>query len=117
MVPTRSGRNQTSNLKDGDTVVFYEGDSITNQKGCIPFFIETFAATRFPGRQNPFCAFGLASAIAPEEAQSGSADSRLERDVIAYNPTVVTIMFGINDGGRRISAPCAGALRSLRGRL
>ena len=82
-------------LKDGDTVVFY-GDSITNQR-LYTDFVETFAATRFPGRRIRFVHSGWPGDRVGGGA-GGSADIRLERDVIAYNPTVVTIMFGMNDG-------------------
>src|SRR5580698_5417553 len=73
-------------LKDGDTVVFY-GDSITNQR-LYTVFIETFAATRFPGRRIRFVHSGWPGDRAGGGA-GGSADIRLERDVIAYNPSVV----------------------------
>jgi lysophospholipase L1-like esterase len=89
-------------LKDGDTVVFY-GDSITNQR-LYSVFIETFTATRFPGRRIRFVHSGWPGDRAGGGA-GGSADIRLERDVIAYNPSVVTIMFGMNDGGYRPYSP------------
>ena len=52
---------------------------------------------------------------------AGPIDVRLERDVIALKPTVVTVMLGMNDGGykpstRRPSPPSARATgRSSRG--
>ncbi len=89
-------------LKDGDTVVFY-GDSITNQR-LYTVFIETFAATRFPTRRIRFVHSGWPGDQVGG-GTGGSADSRLDRDVIAYNPSVVTIMLGMNDGGYRPYAP------------
>jgi lysophospholipase L1-like esterase len=85
-------------LKDGDTVVFY-GDSITDQRR-YTVFVETFAVTRFPGRRIRFVHSGWPGDRAGG-GEGGSADVRLERDVIVYNPTVVTIMLGMNDGGYR----------------
>ncbi len=89
-------------LKDGDTVVFY-GDSITNQR-LYTVFIETFAATRFPRLRIRFVHSGWPGDRAVGGA-GGSAECRLERDVIAYHPTAVTIMLGMNDGGYRPYSP------------
>jgi lysophospholipase L1-like esterase len=89
-------------LKDGDTVVFY-GDSITNQR-LYTVFIETFAATRFPGRRIRFVHSGWPGDRI-SGGEGGPTDVRLERDVIAYNPTVVTIMLGMNDAGYRPFTP------------
>jgi lysophospholipase L1-like esterase len=82
-------------LKDGDRVVFY-GDSITEQQ-LYTTFIETFVVTRWPGLDITFVNAGW-SGDRVSGGRGGSIDLRLKRDVIAYHPTVVTIMLGMNDG-------------------
>jgi len=64
-------------LKDGDRVVFY-GDSITEQR-LYTTFVETLRDRVTGGGGGPI-------------------DVRLKRDVIAYKPTVMPIMLGMNDG-------------------
>jgi lysophospholipase L1-like esterase len=81
-------------LKDGDTVVFY-GDSITDRR-LYTVFTETFAITRFPKLHLRFIHSGW-SGDRVSGGAGGSIDERLERDVIAYNPTVVTVLLGMND--------------------
>jgi lysophospholipase L1-like esterase len=75
-------------LRDGDRVVFY-GDSIT-QDGGYTRFVEEYVATRFPGWDVRFYNAGVGG--------GGKIDERLERDVVALRPTVVTVMLGMNDG-------------------
>src|ERR1700676_5313736 len=82
-------------LKDGDTVVFY-GDSITDRR-LYSVFAETFAITRFPTLHLRFVHSGY-SGDRVSGGFGGSIDLRLNRDVIAYRPTVVTILLGMNDG-------------------
>ena len=82
-------------LKDGDTVVFY-GDSITDRR-LYSVFAETFAITRFPKLHLRFVHSGY-SGDRVSGGFGGSIDLRLNRDVIAYKPTVVTILLGMNDG-------------------
>lgn len=82
-------------LKDGDGVVFY-GDSITEQR-LYTGFIEEYVLTRFPDRKIEF----VNSGVGGDKVSGGWAgpiDLRLSRDVFAYQPTVVTIMLGMNDG-------------------
>jgi len=82
-------------LKDGDRVVFY-GDSITEQR-LYTSFIEEYALTRFPDRKIVF----FNSGVGGDKVSGGWAgpiDLRLTRDVFAYQPTVITIMLGMNDG-------------------
>jgi lysophospholipase L1-like esterase len=82
------------NLKDGDRVVFY-GDSITDQR-LYTTFAETFAVTRFPKSNVTFVHSGWGGDRVTGGG-GGPIDLRLNRDVIAYKPTVVTIMLGMND--------------------
>ena len=82
-------------LKDGDTVVFY-GDSITERR-LYSSFSEAFFLTRFPKVNVRFVNSGWAGDTVAGGA-GGSAQVRLQRDVIAYKPNVVTILLGMNDG-------------------
>jgi lysophospholipase L1-like esterase len=83
-------------LHNNDTVVFY-GDSITEQR-LYTTFVETFVATRYPRLNIRFVNAGWGGENAPG-GNGGSADTRLNRDVIPYHPTVMTVMLGMNDGG------------------
>jgi lysophospholipase L1-like esterase len=85
-------------LKDGDRVVFY-GDSITNQR-LYTTFAETFVLTRFPQLKVEFIHSGWGGDRV-SGGGGGSIELRLNRDVIIYRPTVVTIMLGMNDGRYR----------------
>lgn len=81
-------------LKDGDRVVFY-GDSITEQR-LYTTFAETFAVTRFPDYDLKFTHSGWGGDRVTGGG-GGSIDRRLARDVVAYHPSVVTVMLGMND--------------------
>jgi lysophospholipase L1-like esterase len=85
-------------VHDGDTVVFY-GDSITNQR-LYTVFTEAFALTRFPHIHVTFVHSG-SSGDRVSGGANGPVDLRLERDVFAHNPTVITVMLGMNDGEYR----------------
>jgi lysophospholipase L1-like esterase len=85
-------------LRDGDRVVFY-GDSIT-QDGGYARFVEEYVRTRFPRWNVRFYNAGVGGDTV-RGGWAGTIDVRLERDVIALRPTVVTIMLGMNDGGYR----------------
>jgi lysophospholipase L1-like esterase len=85
-------------LRDGDRVVFY-GDSIT-QAGGYGDLVEAYVVTRFPSWQVSFENAGVGGDTV-RGGGSGPIAVRLERDVIAHRPTVVTIMLGMNDGGYR----------------
>ncbi|QEH34408.1 GDSL-like Lipase/Acylhydrolase [Aquisphaera giovannonii] len=85
-------------LKDGDRVVFY-GDSITDQL-LYTTYTETFVVTRFPRLNLTFTHSGWGGDRVGGGA-GGSIDRRLARDVVAYRPTVVTIMLGMNDASYR----------------
>jgi lysophospholipase L1-like esterase len=86
-------------LKDGDTVVFY-GDSITDQR-LYTTFTEAYVVTRFPKLNIRFVHSGW-SGDRVDGGSGGPTDIRLTRDVLAYQPTVVTLMLGMNDGGYRL---------------
>ena len=83
-------------LHDGDRVVFY-GDSITEQR-LYTTFVEDYVATRFPKLTIRFVHSGWGGDRV-SGGGGGPIDRRLQRDVIAYKPTVMTIMLGMNDGG------------------
>ncbi|SIN99867.1 Lysophospholipase L1 [Singulisphaera sp. GP187] len=85
-------------LKDGDRVVFY-GDSITEQR-LYTTFVETYVVTRFPSLNVSFVHSGWGGDRVTGGG-GGPIDTRLKRDVIAYRPTVMTIMLGMNDGSYR----------------
>ena len=85
-------------LKANDRVVFY-GDSITDQR-LYTTFVETYAVTRFPTLPLSFVHSGWGGDRVGGGG-GGPIDLRLQRDVLAYKPTHVTIMLGMNDGGYR----------------
>jgi len=85
-------------LKDGDKVVFY-GDSITDQR-LYTVFTEAFVLTRFPQLRVGFVHSGWGGDRVTGGG-GGPIDLRLERDVVSFRPTVLTIMLGMNDGGYR----------------
>ena len=83
-------------LHNGDQVVFY-GDSITEQR-LYTNDVETYIVTRFPQLHVHFVNSGWGGDTV-NGGGGGPIDLRLQRDVIAYHPTVMTIMLGMNDGG------------------
>jgi lysophospholipase L1-like esterase len=85
-------------VKDGDRVVFY-GDSITDQR-LYTTFVETFIVTRFPAINVMFVHSGWGGDRVTGGG-GGPIDHRLERDVFAYKPTIVTVMLGMNDASYR----------------
>jgi lysophospholipase L1-like esterase len=89
-------------LKDGDRVVFY-GDSITDQR-LYTTFVETYVVTRFPRWSVSFTHSGWGGDRVTGGAGGGVVE-RLNRDVFAYKPTVVTVMLGMNDGRVRAFDP------------
>jgi len=89
-------------LHDGDRVVFY-GDSITNQRR-YTVFTESYVVTRFPKMRVTFVHSGWGGDRV-SGGSGGPIDTRLERDVFAYKPTVMTIMLGMNDGRYRAFDP------------
>ncbi len=89
-------------LKQNDRVVFF-GDSITDQR-LYTTFAETYVVTRFPKANISFVHSGWGGDRVSGGA-GGPVDVRLWRDVIPYDPTVVTIMLGMNDGRYRAFDP------------
>jgi lysophospholipase L1-like esterase len=85
-------------LKDGDRVVFY-GDSITDQR-LYTTYTESYVVTRFPRVKVSFVHSGWGGDRVGGGG-GGRIDVRLHRDVIAYKPTVVTVMLGMNDASYR----------------
>lgn len=85
-------------LKPNDRVVFY-GDSITEQR-LYTTFAETYVVTRFPKLPVTFVHSGWGGDRVTGGG-GGPIDLRLKRDVLAYKPTVMTIMLGMNDAAYR----------------
>lgn len=96
--PAQSAAPASFYLKSGDRVVFY-GDSITDQR-LYTTFVESYVVTRFPRLKVSFVHSGWGGDRVTGGG-GGPIDVRLRRDVIAYQPTVMTIMLGMNDGSYR----------------
>jgi lysophospholipase L1-like esterase len=86
---------QQLSLKDGDRVAFY-GDSITAQR-YYTRFVEDFLLTRYPNLHVEFFNAGIPGDTV-SGGYTGDAQLRLKRDLFPHQPTVVTIMLGMNDG-------------------
>jgi lysophospholipase L1-like esterase len=91
-------------LQDNDRVVFY-GDSITEQH-LYTADLELYLHTRFPQMHVAFFNAGVGGDTV-QGGSGGTIDERLQRDVIAKKPTVVTIMLGMNDAGPKPLTPDA----------
>src|SRR4029077_13225688 len=85
-------------LHEGHRVVFF-GDSITDQR-LYTTFAETYVVTRFP-RTNISLVHSGWGGDRVTGGGGGPLDVRIWRDVLPYNPTVVTVMLGMNDGRYR----------------
>ncbi|MFL6274522.1 MAG: SGNH/GDSL hydrolase family protein [Blastocatellia bacterium] len=100
--PTVSDKKQEHDfaLRDGDRVLFY-GDSITEQR-LYTTYVEHYVLTRYPERRISFINTGWGgdqvtrNECGPCKGVGGLA--RIKRDVIDHHPTVVTLLFGMNDG-------------------
>lgn len=86
---------QQPTLHDGDRVAFY-GDSITAQR-FYTRFMEDFILTRYPQMHVSFFNAGV-SGDRVSGGYTGDVTLRLQRDLFPLQPTVVTIMLGMNDG-------------------
>jgi lysophospholipase L1-like esterase len=93
---TDRDRQGTFYLKNGDHVVFY-GDSITEQR-LYTSFVETYIVTRFPKLNVTFYHSGVGGDRV-SGGWAGKIDPRIDRDVLPYQPTVMTCMLGMNDAG------------------
>jgi lysophospholipase L1-like esterase len=82
-------------LHPNDSVVFY-GDSITEQR-LYTMLTELYTVTRYPTLNIRFVHSGWGGDRVTGGG-GGPIDLRLNRDVLAYHPTVMTIMLGMNDG-------------------
>jgi lysophospholipase L1-like esterase len=82
-------------LHDGDRVAFY-GDSITAQR-YYTRFVEDIFLTRYPRLRIAFFNAGVPGDTV-NGGYTGDAPTRLSRDLFPRQPTVVTIMLGMNDG-------------------
>jgi lysophospholipase L1-like esterase len=82
-------------LRDGDRVAFY-GDSITAQR-FYTRFVEDIFLTRYPHLHVTFFNAGV-SGDTVHGGYTGDMPIRLKRDLFPHQPTVVTIMLGMNDG-------------------
>ena len=102
LLSTRGEEKKLFYVQDGDRVVFY-GDSITDQR-LYTTDIESFIVTRFPKKNVTFVHSGWGGDRVTGGG-GGPIDLRLHRDVIAYKPTVMTIMLGMNDGSYRAFDP------------
>lgn len=99
VLPSVAQQSSASNsgfaLADGDRIVFY-GDSITEQR-LYTADIEEFLLTRYPDRHIEVFQSGVGGDRV-SGGHLGPIDLRLHRDLFSHNPTVVTIMLGMNDG-------------------
>ncbi|MFP5262942.1 MAG: SGNH/GDSL hydrolase family protein [Blastocatellia bacterium] len=101
---TQPGKQETDfALRDGDRVVFF-GDSITEQR-LYTTYVEHYVLTHYPNRRVQFINTGWGGdKVAGNECQPCAgvgALARIKRDVIDHRPTVVTLLFGMNDGRYR----------------
>jgi lysophospholipase L1-like esterase len=94
-VTSAYGASQEMGLHDGDRVVFY-GDSITAQR-LYTRFVEDFILTRYPQMHVSFWNAGVPGDTV-YGGYTGDEPVRLKRDVFPHQPTVVTMMLGMNDG-------------------
>ena len=82
---------------DGDKICLV-GDSITHS-GTFHSHIFLYYATRFPERRVTFMNCGISG-----DSASGM-QRRLDWDVFARSPSVVTVSAGMNDVGRSLYSP------------
>jgi lysophospholipase L1-like esterase len=83
-------------LGDQDRVVFY-GDSITAQR-YYTRYVEEFLLTRYPALHVSFFNAGVPGDTV-YGGYTGDIQKRLNRDVLPFKPTFITVMLGMNDPG------------------
>ncbi|CAN5663418.1 hypothetical protein BH18ACI4_BH18ACI4_20160 [soil metagenome] len=87
-------------LRHGDRVVFF-GDSITEQR-LYTTYVEHYVLTHYPERNITFINSGWGGDQVTSNdclpCAGTGALARVKRDVIDHRPTVVTLLFGMNDG-------------------
>src|SRR5256885_5216760 len=87
-------------LKSGDRVVFF-GDSITEQR-LYTSYVQQFVISHYPALNVTFINSGWGGDTVNSNpcvpCAGVGALARIERDVVAHKPTVVTLLFGMNDG-------------------
>ena len=88
-------RAQDFYLHNGDRLTFY-GDSITAQR-YYTRDIQDFIETRYPMLQVTYHNAGVPGDKVTG-GYAGDAATRVARDVKPWNPTVLTVMLGMNDG-------------------
>jgi lysophospholipase L1-like esterase len=93
---------QSFALKDGETVVFY-GDSITAQR-LYTVDVEDFVLTRYPALHIRFVNAGVPGDTAAG-GYAGAMPERVARDVAPFEPGMITVMLGMNDGGYGYGSP------------
>jgi len=91
-----AAHDQQFALKDGDTVVFY-GDSITAQR-LYTRYVEDFVLTRYPALHIRFVNAGVPGDTV-QGGYTGTMAERVQRDVAPFQPAMITVMLGMNDGG------------------
>ncbi|MEN6545398.1 MAG: SGNH/GDSL hydrolase family protein [Armatimonadia bacterium] len=106
-----AGAQQSFPLKDGDTVVML-GDSITAQH-LHSNYIEAYCLARFPQWQLRFRNAGVGGDTVPRGL------ARLDYDVLAWKPAIVTIELGMNDSGGGLNSvnPYLDQMKTLIGRI
>jgi lysophospholipase L1-like esterase len=91
-----AAQTQSFYLRSGDRVTFY-GDSITAQR----FYtrdVQDFVETRYPALHVTYHNAGVPGDKV-NGGYAGDAVTRVTRDVKPWDPTVITVMLGMNDGG------------------
>lgn len=95
VIATQAAPAQSFALHNGDRITFY-GDSITAQR----FYtrdVQDFIATRYPTLAVEFHNAGVPGDKV-SGGYAGDAAIRVSRDVKPWNPNVITVMLGMNDG-------------------
>jgi lysophospholipase L1-like esterase len=91
-----AAHSQQFALRDGETVVFY-GDSITAQR-LYSRLVEEFVLTRYPAMHVRFINAGVPGDTA-YGGYAGKMAERVKRDVAPFQPAMITVLLGMNDGG------------------